>query len=68
MQKNIILDFDGTLIDTERVMMRSVMEYAEMNGVPNDEEFMLKFVGVSPQYIAGLLKDASVRISTRSGS
>lgn len=57
MQKNIILDFDGTLIDTERVMMRSVMEYAEMNGVPNDEEFMLKFVGVSPQYIAGLLKD-----------
>lgn len=40
MQKNIILDFDGTLIDTERVMMRSVMEYAEMNGVPNDEEFM----------------------------
>ena len=54
MQKNIILDFDGTLIDTERVMMRSVMEYAEMNGVPNDEEFMLKFVGVSPQYIAGL--------------
>lgn len=57
MQKNIILDFDGTLIDTERVMMRSVMEYAEMNGVPNDEEFMLKFVGVSPQYIAELLKD-----------
>ena len=57
MQKNIILDFDGTLIDTERVMMRSVMEYAEMNGVPNDEEFMLKFVGVSPQNIAGLLKD-----------
>lgn len=57
MQKNIILDFDGTLIDTERVMMRSVMEYAEMNGVPNDEEFMLKFVGVSPQYIAGLMKD-----------
>ena len=53
MQKNIILDFDGTLIDTERVMMRSVMEYAEMNSVPNDEEFMLKFVGVSPQYIAG---------------
>lgn len=53
MQKNIILDFDGTLIDTERVMMRSVMEYAEMNGVPNDEEFMLKFVGVQSAVYRG---------------
>ena len=83
MQKNIILDFDGTLIDTERVMMRSVMEYAEMNGVPNDEEFMLKFVGVSPQkrFSRSWASNASrsvlacssrtmrtVRISMRSGS
>ena len=57
MQKYVILDFDGTLIDTERVMMRSVMEYADLHGVKYDTEFMLKFVGVSPQYIVELLKD-----------
>lgn len=57
MQKFVILDFDGTLIDTERVMLESVKRYADMHGVDYDDEFMLRFVGVSPQYIADLLRD-----------
>ncbi len=55
-KKFIVLDFDGTLIDTERVMLKSVVEYADIHGVPHDDDFMLQFVGASPADIAKILQ------------
>lgn len=55
--KNIILDFDGTLIDTERVMLRCCRDVAVSHGLEYDQASMDRFVGESPQHILAMLME-----------
>lgn len=53
--KNIVLDFDGTLIDTERIMLACCKEYAEMQNLVYNKNIINEFVGACPEDILKIL-------------
>lgn len=55
-KKFIILDMDGTLIDSERIMLDCAKEYVRGCGLEHDDNLMLQFVGASPEDIVVILK------------
>lgn len=45
--KTVIFDMDGVLFDTEQLCMRSWLEVAEENGLPDMEEIFPKCIGLN---------------------
>ncbi|MBP8278933.1 MAG: HAD family phosphatase, partial [Propionivibrio sp.] len=53
----VIFDMDGTLVDSERIIMRAWLSAAQQAGRPIDPEFYVKVIGLNVEESDRVLLD-----------